>query len=146
MPTQYVNNLLGKGPKFPFTTSTSNGVSYNESIERINQSLFLIFETPKGRRLMMPEFGSDIHKYRFDPLDAVLMEKLRYTITEDVKKWEPRIRLTSVEFLSDTNDIDNSILYVSITYKLINTPVTANYVYPYRRETYDTETISYRKV
>ena len=140
-----MSSLLGRGPSFPYNRSDSGGLRYTEDIERINQSLFLIFETPKGSRLMMPEFGSDIHKYKFDPLDRVLMERLRYTITEDIKRWEPRIALTSVEFLADSQAIDNSILYISISYTLINEAVSANYVYPYKLETYDTVGISYNQ-
>lgn len=136
-------SILGRGPSFPYNQSPTKGLAYTENIERINQSLFLIFETPKGSRLMMPEFGSDIRKYRFDPLDKVLMERLRYTITEDIKRWEPRITLTSIEFLADNQAIDNSILYISISYNLINTTVSANYVYPYKLGTYDTNQISY---
>lgn len=139
----YNNNLLGRGPSFPYNQSSSKGLSYTEDITRINQSLFLIFETPKGSRLMMPEFGSDLPKYRFDPLDRVLLERIRYTINEDVKRWEPRINLVSIEFLAEAQDIDNSTLYISLTYRIINTPVEANYVYPYKLETYDTLKISY---
>lgn len=136
-------SILGKGPSFPYNLSQSGGLSYTEDIARINQSLFILFETPKGSRLMMPEFGSDIRKYRFDPLDRVLMERLRYTITEDIKRWEPRISLSSIEFLADDQAIDNSTLYISITYRIINTSVSANYVYPYKLESYNTLDISY---
>lgn len=137
-------SLLGRGPAFPFSRSETGGLSYKEDIERINQSLFILFETPKGDRLMMPEFGSDLSKYRFDPLDKVLMERIRYTITEDIRRWEPRISLTSIEFLADQNAIDNSTLYISISYRIINTDVIANYVYPYKLSTYDTLDISYK--
>lgn len=137
-------SLLGRGPAFPFSRSETGGLSYKEDIERINQSLFILFETPKGDRLMMPEFGSDLHKYRFDPLDKVLMERIRYTITEDIRRWEPRISLTSIEFLADQTAIDNSTLYISISYRIINTDVIANYVYPYKLSTYDTLNISYK--
>lgn len=137
-------SLLGRGPAFPFSRSETVGLSYKEDIERINQSLFILFETPKGDRLMMPEFGSDLSKYRFDPLDKVLMERIRYTITEDIRRWEPRISLTSIEFLADQNAIDNSTLYISISYRIINTDVIANYVYPYKLSTYDTLDISYK--
>lgn len=136
-------SLIGKGPSFPLNKSTFGGLDYTEEIDRINQSLFLIFETPKGSRLMMPEFGSDLRKYRFDPLDRVLMERIRYTITEDIKRWEPRIVLTSIEFLADEDNIANNTLYVSISYRIINTPVTANYVYPFQLSSYDTMDISY---
>lgn len=136
-------SLLGRGPSFPLNKSDSGGLQYTEDIERINQSLFIIFETAKGSRLLNPEFGSDLRKYRFDPLDRALMEKIRYTITEDIRRWEPRITLTSIEFLADNLMIDNSTLYVSISYRIINTPVTGNYVYPYRMNTYDTIPANY---
>lgn len=136
-------NLIGRGPSFPYNRSESGGLAYTEDIARINQSLFLLFETRKGSRLMMPEYGSDIYKYKFDPIDAVLLEKLRYIITEDISKWEPRIALTSVEFLSDHELIDNNILYISISYNIKRTNTPANYVYPYKLETYNTLEISY---
>lgn len=135
-------SLLGRGPSFPMNQSSTGGVKYSDDIDRINHSLFLIFETPKGSRLMLPDFGSDIHKYKFDPLDTVLLERLRYTITEDVKRWEPRIDLTSVEFLTDSSYINESTLYISINYRVINTPIEANYVYPYKLSTYDTVELS----
>lgn len=138
-------SLLGRGPSFPYNISNTGGLKYTEDIDRINQSLFILFETPKGSRLMMPAFGSDLYKYKFDPLDRVLMERIRYTITEDIKRWEPRISLISIEFLTDHIAIDNSILYVSISYRIINTDVLGNYVYPYKMNTYDTLDISYNQ-
>lgn len=129
-------SLIGNGPSFPYNLSSKGGLDYVSDIDRIDQSLFILFETQKGSRLMLPEFGSDIHKYRFDPLDQVLIEKLRYTITEDIRKWEPRISISSIEFLADNLAIDNSILYISITYNIISTNVSHNYVYPYKLEPY----------
>lgn len=132
-------SLLGTGPSFPYNVSDSGGLKYVTDLDKIDQSLFILFETPIGSRLMLPNFGSSINKYRFDPLDSVLLEKLRYSITEDIKKWEPRISLVSVEFFSDSQSIDNSTLYISITYRVINTNVTHNYVYPYKLGSYDTD-------
>lgn len=129
-------SLIGTGPSFPYNVSNSGGLEYISEIDKINQGLFILFETPIGARLMLPEFGSSINKYRFDPIDSILLEKLRYAITEDIKKWEPRISLTSIEFLADSTAIDNSTVYISITYKVISTNVSANYVYPYKLEAY----------
>lgn len=137
MQNESIRKLIGRGISFPFVPNNASGVATNELVDRINQSLFILFETPKGSRLMLPDFGSDIQKFRFDPLDRVLLERLRYTINEDIKKWEPRVIVTSIEFLEDTNMIDNSILYISIYYNIINTPVSGNYVYPFKRENYD---------
>ena len=130
-------SLLGTGPSFPLNLSNSKGLAYVSDIEKVNQSLFILFETPIGSRLMLPGYGSDIHRYVFDPLDNVLLEKLRYTIKEDIRKWEPRISSVHIDFLSNQHDIDNSTLYISITYTLLNTDVAHNYVYPYKLESYD---------
>lgn len=130
-------SLIGNGPSFPYNVNTRGGLTYVEGLDKIDQSLFILFETPIGDRLMLPEFGSSINKYRFDPIDTVLFEKLRYAITEDIRKWEPRISLTSIEFLADNQAIDNNTVYISITYKVINTNVSHNYVYPYKVETYN---------
>lgn len=136
-------SLLGRGPSFPYNRSDSGGLEYTDDIQRINQSLFILFETPKCSRLMMPEFGSDLRKYRFDPIDRALMEKIRYTISEDVDRWEPRIALTNIDFLADSQAIDNNTLYISIDYRLINSDVVGNYVYPYKLQSYDTLNSSY---
>jgi len=133
-----ITRIIGSGIRFPIVPNNNKGVATSIYLDRINQSLSILFSTPKGSRLMLPDFGSDIYKYRFDPLDRVLMEKLRYTITEDIRRWEPRIRLNSVEFLTDDHFIENSTLYISIYYSILNTPVTGNYVYPYRLVSYPT--------
>ena len=103
-----IKSLIGRGPKFPFEPSLSGGLSISELIARINHSLLIIFDTRKGSRLNMPNFGSTLYQYRFDPLDSILIEKIRETIYEDVKKWEPRI--------------------------ILNATVTGNFVYPFRRD------------
>lgn len=132
-----INRLIGKGPKFPFTPSANNGVSSSESVDRINQSLFILFKTNKGSRLMMPHFGSDLYKYRFDPYDNILIVKLRETIFNDVKMWEPRITIDSINFYDSDHAKDNNILYISIDYTIISTEVKGNYVFPYQREVYE---------
>lgn len=137
--SEYINKLIGVGPAFPFNPTPTHRVSSSGSIDRINQSLFILFETRKGSRLMLPTFGSDLYKYRFDPLDNVLIERMRQTIKEDIETWEPRLIIDDIKFKSTTEDIDNSILYIDIYYHIINTDVKGNYVYPYKREARGTD-------
>lgn len=133
-----LNKLVGQGIKFPYFADKRGTTSLSSEIERINQSLFIIFETPKGSRLMLPEFGSDLHKYRFEPNDAILQEQIRYSVINDVSRWEPRVNVLDVTFYNDPHLIDNSVLYISVRYRVINTDVEGNFVYPFRAETYDT--------
>lgn len=133
-----VSDLIGKGIHYPFVPSNTNGVKTNEWIERINQSLYIIFSTKKGTRLMQPEFGSDIEKYRFDPFDNILLDKLQLEIEKDIELWEPRIVLDNIEFKVSNENIDNHLLYITLYYHLINTDVEGNFVYPYRLGTQST--------
>lgn len=133
-----VGDLIGRGIRYPFTPNSHGGVLINEWIERINQSLFIILSTPKGTRLMQPTFGSDINMYKFEPFDDILLDKIEQTIFDDVRTWEPRINLDSIEFKADPEDKDNHILYIKLSYHLINTDVIGNYVYPFRVGTHET--------
>lgn len=128
-------SLLGKGLRYPFTVNRYNGVMINEEIDRINQSLFILFETEKGSRMMQPQYGSDLEKYRFDPFDEILVDRLDYAIRDCVDKWEPRIILDDIEFKTTPRDKDASTLYISIDYHIRNTDIQGNYVYPFRTGT-----------
>ena len=62
----------------------------------INQSLFNILHTQKGRRLMDPDFGCDVHRYLFDPFDQNTVDKINGSIRFSFHKYEPRIRILSM--------------------------------------------------
>ena len=143
MPRIY-NNLLGKGIRYPFTVSRTGGVLTNEYLDRVNQSLFILFETEKGSRLMQPQYGSNIKKYRFDPFDEILINKLEYEIRDCISIWEPRVIVDSIKFRTTPEDIDAYTLYISIDYHIINTDVSNNFVYPFRTGT--TPTLRKREV
>lgn len=115
---------------------------YVSDVDLINQSLYLLFKTEKGTRMYNPEFGSSIHELRWEPLDSVLIESLRYRIAEDIRKWEPRVTVEDIEFLETY--VDDNVLYISITYKIIKSNSIGNYVFPYRREVYPTD-INYKE-
>ena len=130
--------LVGKGLAFPFTPTDTGNLALNTLIERINQSIYMFLETPKGSRLFLPTFGSEIYRYKFDPLDDVLKEKLRYTLEVELTKWEPRIDLKSIQFYNDTTNPNT--LYTALSYNIHNTQVEASFVYPYSLEAYSSET------
>lgn len=133
-----LKDMLGKGIRFPFTVNEHGGVKMSESIDRINESIFIILETRKGSRLMLPTYGSDIYKYRFDPYDSILIDKLRECIISDLTEWEKRITVKDIEFLTSDALKDQSTLYINIKYNIVNSDVEGNFVYPYRYTTYNT--------
>ena len=139
-----LNNLekmIGSGVAFPYRDNSAGGLETNMLLDRINQSLFILLSTRKGSRLMLPEFGSDLSTYRFDPYDRVLVEKIRATLFRDVERWEARVIIDEIHCSLDTSSIDSHTLYIRIDYLVSNTDIKGNYVYPFRLETYDTDPV-----
>lgn len=128
----FTESLIGRGMKYPLQVDPSGKVSQSLSFDRINQSIQIILDTPKGDRLLMPEFGSRIQYLRFDPLDKILMDKIDQYVREDLREWEKRIIVTRVEFQDSPDLRDRNILMVKVHYKLINSDIDGNYVYPFK--------------
>lgn len=132
-----LSSMIGKGMKFPFLPDERKNLQTTEDSERINQSLFVLFETPKGSRLFLPDYGTDLRRYRFEPNDDILVEELKQSLVLDVQRWEPRVTVTKIEFYRDSESIDNHVLYIHVVYKILNSDTLNNFVYPYKSEPYD---------
>ena len=66
------------------------------NVALIKRDLENTFATPKGSRVMLPNFGTDIYNYLFDPFD----EPTKNAIIEDaisVIQGEPRVKLVSID-------------------------------------------------
>ena len=71
-----------------------NGVLYDADI--IKQDIYNHFMTAKGERVMMPEFGSVIWDYLYEPLD----EQTKEIMLEDAKEivgQDPRVELLEAD-------------------------------------------------
>ena len=66
------------------------------NIELIKRDILNHFATPMGERVMMPNFGTRIYSYLFDPFD----EYTKNAIIEDavnVVKSDPRVELVNID-------------------------------------------------
>ena len=84
-------------------------------------------EVTHGELPWRTEFGSRLHLLRHRKNDAVLQELARAYVVEALKRWEPRIAVTSVSATRETLDGAN-VLTLRIRYNLISTNVTGNNV------------------
>lgn len=67
-------------------------------IDIVKQDLLNTFHTPKGDRVMLPDFGSRIPEYMFDPFDDLTKQN----IIEDAKnviESDPRVQLQSIDVI-----------------------------------------------
>ena len=69
-------------------------ISYD--VEAIYNSLFGLFNTAPGERLLLPEYGIDIRRYLFRPISPNMAQVIGETLKEGVGTWEPRVILEQV--------------------------------------------------
>lgn len=84
----------------------------------IKQSVRSLILTNHYERLFQPEIGSQITSLLFEPFTPLLQVTLERAITNTILNHEPRVQLLGVEV--SLNE-DNHTVYVSITFRIINT-------------------------
>jgi len=106
-------------------TSDSNGIfSVNyTTLTQAKDNLKNLILTHKGERTMNPEFGCDIWKLLFEPLNDVLVEtSIENAIVEADSIWLPYLNIDTIVFDYDENDIDNHRIALDIKFSLISNP------------------------
>ncbi|PRC90974.1 GPW/gp25 family protein [Solimicrobium silvestre] len=66
-------------------------------LAHIRQSLADILTTPLGSRVMRRDYGSEVPELIDQPLNSVTQLRLYAATAYAVQRWEPRIRLTSLQ-------------------------------------------------
>lgn len=68
----------------------------------IKADLMHLIMTNKGERLYLPDFGTNLRKHLFDPMDGITNGEIQSEITEAVRKYIPNLKITSVEMEEET--------------------------------------------
>jgi len=107
--TRYINI------DFPFKDSDKGFYLNLNQTDRdaIRADLLHLLLTNKGERLYLPDFGSDLKKYIFEPNDAITHEEIRDNLNETIKTYIPNVIINSIEFKN--NDVEESIV-VELTF------------------------------
>lgn len=105
-----------KGLRWPPSTQSPGGTfSNNYNKEAIKDGLIQLLLTSKGERPMRLDFGTDLRRSVFAPLDGQMVSNLRASIKSAIKKYEKRIVVRSLEI---TPQNDNSQIDVSISFSI----------------------------
>jgi len=132
-------DFLGKGLRYPLRfQSVSGGTQVSTATSRehehIRESILQILGTRIGERFMNPEFGSRLKELVFEQNDEVLKGLLRHYVIDAIKRWEKRVIITEVRFDDLPVNTDRNLLPVHIAYRVIQSQVEGNLVYPFYRE------------
>jgi len=124
-------DLVGKGWKFPVTTSGGGGIALSSGHAEIDESIAIILETAPGERVMRPGFGCRVHELAFAPLNDATVGLAQHFITEALGWWEPRIDVTEVAVVPEASNPQAGLLVVSIQYTIRDTHDERSLVYPF---------------
>lgn len=111
--------LFGRGIAFPPKINANGRWTWSSGAANIRQSIQIILQTEPLERLMLPSFGSGLKKMLFQPNTVKTHSLIEEIITNALTRWERRIKVTSVEVITDPKDVNTA--WVTLRYKLVAT-------------------------
>ncbi len=123
------DDIIGVGLGFPMGVDARGGIRMARSENDIEEAIRIILGTARGERRMRPEFGCAIHEYVFAPMDPTTSGLVSYHVTEALGRWEPRIKVESVQARPDT--VFDGCMLVDVNYTVRATGDKRNLVYPF---------------
>jgi hypothetical protein len=124
-------DFLGSGWAFPVGVDARGRVALARRERDVEEAMMMILLTPKGQRVMRPEFGCRIHDLVFAPNDATTTGLAAYYVEEALAMWEPRVRVLDVTAAPDPGAAER--LLVEVTYEIKATYDKRALVFPFYR-------------
>jgi uncharacterized protein len=125
------SDFLGSGWAFPVGVDARGRIALSRREQDIEESIVMILLTPKGQRVMRPEFGCQIHDLVFAPNNATTAGLATYYVEEALGMWEPRIRV--LEVTAEPDEEYHERLLVHIDYEIKATYDRRALVFPFYR-------------
>ena len=124
-----LGDFLGVGWAYPVEVDTHGRVALARHEEDIKQAIRMILLTPKGQRVMRPEFGSRLHELVFSPNDVTTAGRAAYFVQEALGMWEPRIDVEDV--IAAPDPFNPERLLIEIRYQIKATHDQRSLVFPF---------------
>lgn len=107
------------GIKYPFRADDFQHFfvdANNNAKDKARSELMHIVFTPKGQRVRLPEFGTDLIKFIFDPNEYTTWESVKNEVSDSVSRWASNIKLNDIQIVKNEND--DSEIYVKLVYSI----------------------------
>ena len=87
------------GVAFPFSDSPSGYFlkTTNSPREEIKTNLIHLLLTRKGSRYFLPDFGTKLYQFIFEPIDETTFKAIEADITEAVNTYIPNIKINEIK-------------------------------------------------
>jgi phage baseplate assembly protein W len=97
-----------------FKTNNNQTTNIIKDNDVIRESIYNILTTRKGEVPGNPTFGTNIHRFLFEPNLDQYWDALKIEIMNDVANFEPRALVYNAEFISDGHSLTLFVFFVSL--------------------------------
>lgn len=103
------------GINFPFRESfTGRYLDLSDTTdEEIRTDLIHLLLTRKGTRYFLPDFGTRLYEYIFEPLDGPTFSDIEAEIRDSVEKYIPGIQITNIKITDASEGEENKGTFVN---------------------------------
>jgi uncharacterized protein len=126
-----MSDFLGSGWAFPPRVDARGRIALARQEHDVEEAIRMILLTPKGQRVMRPEFGCRIHDLAFAANNATLIGLATFYVEEALSMWEPRIRVEDVRARIDPESPER--ILIDIQYRIKSTHDRRSLVFPFYR-------------
>jgi phage baseplate assembly protein W len=96
------------GCPYPLVKHPRGFFRTQSGMDQIKSDLLALLLTEPGERVMLPDFGTSLKKFIFEPNDSSVIEQIRNEIARAISIWEPRIAVQNIE-VTNGNDVIGSL-------------------------------------
>lgn len=126
-----MSDILGSGWALRVGVDARGRIALAHRERDIEEAIQIILLTPKGQRVMRPEFGCQIHELLFAPNDSATASLAEFYVREALNMWEPRITLIEVRAVPDPDASERML--IEIVYEIRKTHDRRSLVFPFYR-------------
>lgn len=126
-----MSDILGSGWALRVGVDARGRIALAHRERDIEEAIQIILLTPKGQRVMRPEFGCQIHELLFAPNDSATASLAEFYVREALNMWEPRITLIEVRAVPDPDASERML--IDIVYEIRKTHDRRSLVFPFYR-------------
>lgn len=108
------------GVKYPFTYKNEENyyIDLNETIDDgLLSDILHVILTPKGQRIRMPNFGTNLIKFIYEPNDSQTWDNINNEVSNSISTFVPNAKLNNIQIMQNESDDNRISLYLDYSVK-----------------------------
>ncbi len=98
------------GCPYPIVKNPLGYFHTQDGIDQVRSDLCILLMTNPGERVMMPEYGTPLRQFLFEPYDAIVLDDVQAVILAAIARWEKRVVVRACNVgvnLTNLNPLDD---------------------------------------